>query len=376
VQPSFLQEYLKAFQNIEGWFQYDAALLFMAYNQLLRARGIEGDVLEIGVHHGLSTIALARLRGHSARVVAIDLFENLQEANVSRSGSGHQAIFELNMKRFYPNASFLRVITRPSNAVTAGELGAGFTFCNIDGGHSAEETFNDLKLCHDIAAAGGLIALDDYFNPAYPGVCEGAVAFHLRHPGALHPLVIAYNKVLFRKGASPADLNDRFLAAFPGIKCSTITMWGCPVILLDSVLRDFLDLHASTPERFVPAGTGGPRAVITPAVTELNARRGEKLALKVEIENVSSEIFPCGTQEFGLSYHLSTEEGALLRYDNDRSWILTPLQPGQRQQVTLNLTAPEERGEYVLELDLVWEQVMWFKDVHNPTAAVKLSLTD
>src|SRR5579872_590422 len=87
VQPSFLQDYLKAFHRIQGWFQYDAALLFMAYNQLLRERGIEGDVVEIGVHHGLSTIALARLRGPDKRLVAIDLFESQQQRNVSRSGS-------------------------------------------------------------------------------------------------------------------------------------------------------------------------------------------------------------------------------------------------------------------------------------------------
>ena len=34
---------------------------------------------------------------------------------------------------------------------------------------------------------------------AWHGVCEGAVEFSLRHPGALRPLVAGYNKVLFQK---------------------------------------------------------------------------------------------------------------------------------------------------------------------------------
>src|SRR5579885_3430206 len=107
MQPSFLQEHLKAFQRIEGWFSYDAALLFMAYNQLRARTAPPGNVLEIGVHHGLSTIAVAALRGEGSRLVAIDLFEKLQDRNVSRSGLGVRSLFEENLRGVYDNTKFV-----------------------------------------------------------------------------------------------------------------------------------------------------------------------------------------------------------------------------------------------------------------------------
>ena len=66
---AFLESYFGAFDRIEGWFSRDAALMFMACNEVMAAHGVAGDVLEIGVHHGLSTIALAAMRGDGARLV-------------------------------------------------------------------------------------------------------------------------------------------------------------------------------------------------------------------------------------------------------------------------------------------------------------------
>ena len=84
MKPGFLQSYLDAFASIQGFFSFDAALMFMAYNQLA---GISGDALEIGVHHGLSAIATASLVQPGRRFVAVDLFE-MQDQNHSRSGAG------------------------------------------------------------------------------------------------------------------------------------------------------------------------------------------------------------------------------------------------------------------------------------------------
>ena len=368
MQPSFLQRYLPAFHRIEGWFSYDAALLFMKYNQLAFKDDERGNVLEIGVHHGLSAIAIAALRGSGKRLTAIDLFEDQQNKNVSGSGGGDRMRFEKNMREFYPDSSFLRVIARPSGELTPSDLGAGFTFIHIDGGHSPEEVYHDLKLCYDVSAEGGLIALDDYFNPEYPGVCEGAVEFSLRHPGWLRPLVAGYNKVLFQKarGDSP-DSNALFLQAFPDLEYKTVRMWKSPVILLGAPLREHIDLYASTPEQFVRFGSSGVRARLTPAVKSICARPGQHMDIEVTVENTSSEAFPAGEGVFGLSYHL-------LDHDNPRAWLPTSLDPGGRCMIRMPVIAPADPGQYQLEIDLVWEGVMWFKDVGNPTAMIPLSV--
>jgi hypothetical protein len=270
------------------------------------------------------------------------------------------------MREFYPDSSFVRVIARGSGELTPADLGSGCTFSHIDGGHSPEEVYHDLKLCYDVSVDGGLIALDDYFNPEHPGVCEGAVEFSLRHPGWLRPLVAGYNKVLFQKarGAS-TDLSSSFLKTFPNLKYKTVRMWKSPVILLGASLREQIDLYASTPENFVRIGSA--RARFKPAIKTIRARPGENIDIEVEVQNVSSETFPAGEGIFGLSYHL-------LEHDNPRAWLSRSLAPKEKCVVRLAVTAPLKPGKYEIEIDLVWEGVMWFKDVGNPTAMIELSV--
>ncbi len=374
MAPSFLQAYLEAFHDIEGWFQFDAALLFMAYCQLLRDRGIAGNVLEIGVHHGLSAIAVASLRGPGKSMYAVDLFEKLQDQNVSGSGAGNRAIFVRNMGRFYPDAGFLRILARSSAGLTARDLGQHFSFCHVDGGHSRKETCDDLRLCSSILMPGGIVALDDYFNPEYPGVSEGAAQFMLESPGTLAAVAIGYGKVLFQRLPAPFDLNAAFERRFGIVSHKTVRVWDAPAFLMTSVFRSHFDLYASTPERFVRIGEIDPRATFAPECPDLAMIPGETKVVRVVLANTSAETFPSGAGVLGLSYHLRSATGELLQHDNDRSWITTPLAPGSSATVPLSIKAPDRPGRYLAEIDLVWEQVMWFGDVGNPTARVTLSV--
>ncbi len=371
MERSFLQRYLQSFQTIEGWFSFDAALLFMAYSNLAREHPAAGDVLEIGVHHGLSSIAVAALRGPGKRFVAIDLFEKLQDRNISRSGAGKRTVFEANMRAFNPDLNFLEIITGVSGQLTPAKLGSGFTFCHIDGGHSRAETYADLCLCHEISAPGGLIAIDDYFNPDFPGVAEGAVEFMLGHQGALTPVAIGYSKVLFQK-APATSLDSAFSQAYPDIPQKRVIMWGCETPVFSVPLREYFDLFASAPDALVRFGAAGRRAVIEPHATSLEVRAGSHAALPVTVTNTSGETFPAGTNVFGLSYHLLSEDGRELVHDNERVWIEAPLAPNGQVKLELPVNAPAERGRCQIEIDLVWEGVMWFKDVANPTASITL----
>jgi hypothetical protein len=374
LEKSFLQTYLEAFNRIQGWFQFDAALMFMAYNQLLARRGIAGHVLEIGVQHGLSAIGIAALRQPGKLFYAIDLFEELQASNISGSGRGDRRLFKQNMEMFYPDTSFMRVIARPSKDLTPNDLGSGFSFCHIDGGHTRQETYADLCLCHALLSPGGLLALDDYFNPEHPGVCEGAVEFMLNHRNALRPLAIGYGKVLFQKLPVAFDLNARFDEAFSGVNCKIVRLWDTPSKVFPPVLRSHFDLNASTSQRFITLGQLGARATFAPECKEIRAQCDETVTLSVVVANTSAEIFPSGERIFGLSYHLLSTSGEVLRHDNARAWFTTPMRPGDTQTVALVVATPPVPGDYQIEIDLVWEQVMWFKDVGNPPALVKLAV--
>ncbi|MBV9771603.1 MAG: class I SAM-dependent methyltransferase [Bryobacterales bacterium] len=349
--------------------------MFMAYHQVLASRGISGNALEIGVHHGLSTIAVAALRPHSARLYVVDLFEQLQSENASRSGCGNRAIFEQNMQDFFGCTDFVVPLVCRSTSLSRADFQGDFSFCHVDGGHSRSETLHDLELCSSLLVPGGLLALDDYFNPEFPGVCEGAVEFLVCHPAELVPVAFAYNKVLFQKLPAPFDVNAAFWETFPPMPHKVIEMWSSPVILFTSVFRSYFDLYASTPHELVPMGAAGPRAQFSPRDQQLRARRAASITVPIEVVNISKEVFPAGDRVFGLSYRLLAADGAVLRHDNERAYIHDPIMPGGKMRVPLRIQTPPDRGSYKVEVDLVWEQVMWFKDVGNPTSILELKVS-
>jgi predicted O-methyltransferase YrrM len=371
----FLRVYQAAFGSIVGFFFFDAALMFMAYHQLIAEDGIAGDTLEIGVHHGLSAIAVAALAGNGREFVAIDLFEDLQEQNVSRSGGGHKATFLENMERAFGDIGFVRTLVCRSSDIRPHDLGASrFSFCHIDGGHSAEETYHDFALCHQILVDGGLLAVDDYFNPAWPGVSEGSIGFMRDHPSALIPLAVGFNKVLFQKAPAPRPLNAAFAAAFPSVPKTVVTLWGAEARLLAPTLLPYVDLTHSTPRRLVPREGAPMRARLEPRVERLTAAPDDVVSLPVLVTNESAIPFTASGAALGLSYHLADAEGAMVSFDNRRSYFTDPLPPGSERLVELAVRAPKASGSYQLEIDIVWEGIMWFKDRGNKTSTVELTV--
>src|SRR5687768_6627306 len=70
MKSRFIRSYFESFASIDGWFSANAPQKFMAYIQLLASHGQPGDVLGIGVHHGLSAIGVASLRGSGRHLYA------------------------------------------------------------------------------------------------------------------------------------------------------------------------------------------------------------------------------------------------------------------------------------------------------------------
>ena len=226
MDTGFLRSYFERMESLPGWFMPDAALMFMAYHQLVSDRVVPGNTLEIGVFHGKSAIAVASLRGESGTFTAIDVFDDLQARDGSSSDVGIKGAFLANMAVSFQTLDWLRLIAAPSATVQAEALGP-HSFCHIDGLHSAEGTFRDMQLCAEVVVPGGLVALDDYFSQRFPGVSEGALLFERRHPGVLTPVAVGFNKVIFQRAAE-SDLNQRFASEFDYIPTNVTTMWGHP----------------------------------------------------------------------------------------------------------------------------------------------------
>jgi hypothetical protein len=362
----FLADYRVAFGIIHGAFTMDAALLFFAYAAVNDAQ--RGAVVEIGVHHGLSAIAVAAVRARKAPMVAIDRFGATGDATASGGMTTDQRTFVRNMSHFYGDVEWLHVIQADSRTLSASDLGPEppVSFFHVDGGHSSDETYHDLSLAAAVSIVGGLVALDDYFNPSFPGVSEGAVRYLLEHPGALVPLAIGANKVIFRRGPAD-DINGRFVERYPFIPRTRAVFAGSEVLVFGSGVAKYVDVERSSADHLV-ARELVLRVDLEPQVKMLRASPGEAVELPVRVRNRSNVPLEWSDSPFGLSYHLAD------RYENARTWFIPPLGEGGERVITLSVIAPDQPGEHEVEVDVVWEGICWLRDRANPTARVPLSV--
>lgn len=202
-------------RSVDGWLSRLDASLIAAVGGWQNAEGMAGSVGEIGVHHGRLFILLALLRKPGERAFAIDLFD-AQEFNVDQSGQGDEAAFRSNLQRFGVDPSTIDVVKGNSLDLAwtglADRLGPSARLFSIDGGHTAEITLHDLGIADDSLGEGGVIVLDDYFNPEFPAVSEGMCRFMSERPQALAPFAIGDNKLMLAR----PDWAERYRSMLTG----------------------------------------------------------------------------------------------------------------------------------------------------------------
>lgn len=216
MDPQAVRSLLDKSRRISGWFLDDAALLFGFIDELQRRAGIEGDIFEIGAHHGLSTVFLCEMARPSETVGVCDLFGD-QSLNVSGSGSGDRAIFEANVAAVV-GLNRLRVFATSSSELSPEAIGGSIRFFHVDGGHLRDEALADLRLGAAALHPHGALVLDDPFHPEWPGVSEAIFDF-LKPSSEFVPLLLGFNKLmLVRSEARPTydEIlgDDRFLSRY------------------------------------------------------------------------------------------------------------------------------------------------------------------
>jgi hypothetical protein len=231
-------------KSVEGWLGEDTI------RNVLRIAGIQDEVIgigwgvgEIGVHHGKLFILLYLLARADERGVAVDLFEE-QGLNVDRSGHGDRAVFQANLDHHAAGGQRVEIITGDSTAIGGKDLrnavGEALRLLSIDGGHLAHIVRHDLLTARDAICDGGVIILDDYFNPEFPGVSEGTAAFFLSgESGDIVPFLIAANKVYLTTKSHAERYLDRFVRTDLGVPSTDLRPFRfhqgptCPIILTE-----------------------------------------------------------------------------------------------------------------------------------------------
>ena len=205
-------------RRVDGWLNPLTAQVVAELGLSQSESGVAGAVGEIGVHHGKLWFVLDHLAMPDEMRFAIDVFD-MQELNTDRSGKGDLARFKVNRKRYGAGVGHIEIIQASSLSITPDALfdrvGPTRLF-SIDGGHTAECTFNDLRLANSVLCEGGVLALDDVFNELFPGVVTGLAQYLASVDVELVPFCIAPGKVLLTRPSSAERLTnfvrDRFSA--------------------------------------------------------------------------------------------------------------------------------------------------------------------
>lgn len=234
---------------VEGWLLPAAIVAIRELAKVQRQLGISGPACEIGVHHGRLFILLHLLRVQGERSLAIDLFED-QDQNIDGSGKGSRLALLANLQRYGGGTEDVELLAENSLRLTperiVGLCGGPPRLFSIDGGHTAEATRNDLRLAHDAVCDGGLVILDDYFNPHWPSVSEGACSFFRHDNAKLTPVAIGANKFIFTKGEVAAESYRRHLLT-RAHGCKVSTAFDRNVVCLDDkrTWRQRMTSHSS-----------------------------------------------------------------------------------------------------------------------------------
>lgn len=194
LRPDELEHIWPQIDSIPGWFEQEAAQLITYLHAKQKEHGVHGNVFEIGAHRGRSAALLAAFCSADERLGICDIFD--ESGGSSLSGAGRKEESIRNIQAVAPDV-MTDVYAKSSNQLRPEELHSPFRIFHIDGGHSKEETLNDLRIGSVVTADMGMIILDDCLNYNWPSVIDGCMAFMQEHGNEWSPVVVAFNKGIF-----------------------------------------------------------------------------------------------------------------------------------------------------------------------------------
>ena len=190
----------KGYYEVEGWCPINFLKFAALLKQVQEDVGIkiQGGAGEIGVHHGKLFIALALLNSGNKHL-CIDVFGE-QDFNIDRSGKGDRSIFEENLKK-HAKGEYVKILQEDSMAIDdimidniLRECGK-FSMFSVDGCHTVEHTLNDILIAEKLVGRGGVIFVDDYYDPFWPEVQEGVNRYYATQAYKFLPLGFAFKKL-------------------------------------------------------------------------------------------------------------------------------------------------------------------------------------
>jgi Methyltransferase domain len=175
-----------------------------------------GPIAEIGVFEGKFLTGMIKTfdPDQSFRHAAIDVFD-MQQFNLDGAGVGKLAKLDSNLAAHGidpESVDKVRVDSLTLRAADAERLIARhgpFKLFSVDGCHEVTHTMNDIEFAMSVTDPAGIITVDDYLNPDWPGVLEAVSKMYLLRNFSFVPLIYVGNKLLL----CSYSYHDKYLEA-------------------------------------------------------------------------------------------------------------------------------------------------------------------
>lgn len=232
-------------RRVDGWFYPLDMLLFAYLCEAQDESTLSGDLCEVGVWHGKSLALLALMAAPGEQAHGFDLYvddcRERTQATLESAGvrDGVAVLVKADSLACTP-ASLRDRLPRPVR------------FLHVDAGHEFSEALADLENFSALLGPTGVIAVDDYYDRAFPGVAAATHAF-LQHGGSTRfvPFVIGHNKIYLCNPALAGHYQRRLITKPPFAQDLRVQrMYEHPVLIpfagkLAGDAKDMLSLLAS-----------------------------------------------------------------------------------------------------------------------------------
>jgi hypothetical protein len=203
----------------------------------------DGPVAEIGLFEGKFFIGLCKTFGTNIqnRAAGIDVFD-MQQFNLDGAGVGKLDVVKRNLITHgiaedavsFVQADSLALTHRDADRLLA-EVGQ-FHFFSVDGCHEVVHTMKDIEFAMAVTANHGVIAVDDYTNPDWPGVQEAVSKMYLMRDFDFVPLAVTCNKLLlcsysFHKQRL-TEIEAYISSNFKSTRVKKVTRFGFPTLTI------------------------------------------------------------------------------------------------------------------------------------------------
>ena len=213
--------------HVEGWLGDRMWQIINVIGTILDVNDVRGNIAEFGVHHGRFLFLLNVLRHDDEICFAIDVFDE-QRLNVDGSGRGSLAAFLAHVETLMPaQRHAFKIVQRDTTSFSISAAVDLFgekrvKLFSIDAGHSVQHTFNDLCLAQEVLVPGGIVALDDYMSPHWPGVTEGFYRFTGAANRRLKPFFYFQNKLFLTTVSEHGAYSQQFRTAIEAISADEV----------------------------------------------------------------------------------------------------------------------------------------------------------